>query len=179
MDLAIAIGQGAGLAVACGLIAGLPIAIAALAALASASLEPGAVASLDSTRVVGAVCGLAVADAAAEPFLPERVDVGLRAIAGAVCFELVAGHELPWAGLAAGLAIAGATALVAVRLTARAARAGSRGATVLLAAGAAALTALAALIPFVGYALVIAAAWLGLRLRRREGERYAGLRILR
>jgi hypothetical protein len=35
------------------------------------------------------------------------------------------------------------------------------------------------LVPFVGYVMAAAVAWLYLRTRRREGEKYAGLRILR
>jgi hypothetical protein len=57
-------------------------------------------------------------------------------------------------------------------------RGGTRGGTaVLVGAGGLALAALA-LVPFVGYAEAVLVPALGARLRGREGERYAGLRIL-
>jgi hypothetical protein len=57
-------------------------------------------------------------------------------------------------------------------------RGGTRGATTMLVgAGAVAIAALA-LIPAVGYLEAVAAPLLGARLRRRSGERYAGLRTL-
>jgi hypothetical protein len=57
-------------------------------------------------------------------------------------------------------------------------RGGTRGGTAtLIAVGALALGVLA-LVPLVGYVEAVAVPLLGLRLRQRGGERYAGLRIL-
>ena len=66
-----------------------------------------------------------------------------------------------------------------MRIAATAARAGSSGAASVLAAGGALMVAVLALIPFVGYALAVAAAFLAFRLGRPDGEKYAGLRVLR
>jgi hypothetical protein len=70
-------------------------------------------------------------------------------------------------------------AVSAVPLSEGAARAGSRAAAALITAVAALIVAAAALVPFVGYPLAAIAVFLALRTRRRGGERYQGLRILR
>jgi hypothetical protein len=57
-------------------------------------------------------------------------------------------------------------------------RGGTRGATIVLVALGALGVAALALIPAVGYLEALAAPVLGVRLRRRTGERYAGLRTL-
>ena len=57
-------------------------------------------------------------------------------------------------------------------------RGGTRGGTAALVALAALVVAALALIPGVGYLEALALPALGARLRRRGGERYAGLRIL-
>ena len=57
-------------------------------------------------------------------------------------------------------------------------RGGTRGGTAALAGLAGLATAAAAFVPAVGYLEAVAAPLLGARLRRREGDRYAGLRIL-
>jgi hypothetical protein len=57
-------------------------------------------------------------------------------------------------------------------------RGGTRSGTAVLVAIAALVTAALALIPGVGYLEALALPALGARLRRRGGERYAGLRIL-
>ena len=51
--------------------------------------------------------------------------------------------------------------------------------TALIEDGAGLGAAAVALIPFVGYLMTIAAGWLLLRVRRREDQKYAGLRVLR
>jgi hypothetical protein len=94
-------------------------------------------------------------------------------------FELVAGKDLPLAGIALGFVLGGLSAMVALRILERAARASSFGATAALTAAAAVGATISGLVPFVGYAMAVAVAWLYLRSRRREGEKYAGLRILR
>ena len=48
-----------------------------------------------------------------------------------------------------------------------------------LAIGASLGAAILAIVPFVGYALVVAAGWFALRNRQRAQEKYAGLRVLR
>jgi hypothetical protein len=182
MDLAIALGQGAGLAVACGLLAGLPLFVAALAALifGFAKLgEPGAARALDDVPVVTILGVIAVADLAVDLSLSERWQIALRAAAGAAVFALVFWHEVPFLGLLLGAAIAAFSALVGVRLAASAARAGDKVSATLLAAGGAFAAAVLSIIPFVGYVLLAAAIWFGLKTRRRDDERYAGLRVLR
>ena len=57
-------------------------------------------------------------------------------------------------------------------------RGGTRGGTAALVAFAALVVAALALIPGVGYLEALALPALGARLRRRSGDRYAGLRIL-
>lgn len=72
------------------------------------------------------------------------------------------------------LGAAGALQLVGGAL----ARGGTRVATGLLVVVAAALVAALAFVPGVGYAEAVALPALGMRLRRRAGKRYAGLRTL-
>jgi hypothetical protein len=57
-------------------------------------------------------------------------------------------------------------------------RGGTRAATAFFVLLGAALVALLALVPGLGYLEAIAVPALGMRLRRREGKRYAGLRTL-
>jgi hypothetical protein len=177
VDTAIAIGQGAGVALACGITAAVPLAIAALAALIIGL--PGDRSQLDDGWLVAVACVLAVVLAAAETRIPPRAQIALRAVLGAIAFELVAGKKLPYAGLAAGLILAALVAVSATRMLGAAARAGSALAAALLGAGAAAGWAVAGLVPFVGYALAIVAIVLAWRSRGRGDEKYAGLRVLR
>lgn len=84
-----------------------------------------------------------------------------------------------WAGLAAGLVGAVLAALGTLPVVRGAlARGGTRGGTAALVAAAAVVIALLALIPLVGYLLALAVPAVGARLRRRRGDRHAGLRIL-
>jgi hypothetical protein len=177
VDTAIAIGEGAGVALACGITAAVPLAIAAIAALLFGL--PGDRSQLDDGWLVALACVLAVVIAAAETRLPARVQIALRALFGAVSFELVAGDDLPYAGLVAGLLLAALVAVFATQMLGAAARAGSAVAAALLGAGAAAGWAVAGLVPFVGYALVVVAIVLAWRSRRRGEQKYAGLRVLR
>lgn len=57
-------------------------------------------------------------------------------------------------------------------------RGGTRGGTALLVGTAGAVAAALSLIPVVGYLVVVGVALAAVRLRRREPERYAGLRTL-
>jgi hypothetical protein len=84
-----------------------------------------------------------------------------------------------WAGAIAGgvggvLGAFGATPTVRGAL----ARGGTRGGTAVLVGGAAIVLAALSFVPVLGYLLALVLPVLGLRLRRRQGERHAGLRIL-
>jgi hypothetical protein len=174
----ISIGQAAGLAAACGLVALIPIGIGALAA--ALGLLHGAVRAYDDRPLVIASVLAAVAGVAAAVLLPSRLRLPLAAVAGGVVFELATGHRLPWAGLAIGAAI-GAGAAFALRTVVEGAaqRGGTRAGVAAVASVAAAVAGALAIVPFVGYLLVAAVAWLGLRARRAATQKYAGLRVLR
>jgi hypothetical protein len=84
-----------------------------------------------------------------------------------------------WAGAIAGgvggvLGAFGATPTVRGAL----ARGGTRGGTAVLVGGAAIVLAALSFVPVLGYLIALVLPVLGLRLRRRQGERHAGLRIL-
>jgi hypothetical protein len=165
MDLAITIGQGLGFGVACGL---------STIALLVPLFWPG----IDA-RALGALGAPGLVLAAVDVWLPQSLRMLLRVAAGAAACEFWLHDDLAWAGIPIGAAGAAVTAVTAVPLAESAARAGSRAATALIAAVAALIVAAAALVPFVGYPLAVAAVFLALRSRRRGGERYQGLRILR
>jgi hypothetical protein len=165
MDLAITIGQGLGFGVACGLST-----IALLVPLLWPSIDERALGILGASGLVAAVLDV---------WLPVGVRFALRIAAGAAACEFWLHDDLAWAGLAIGGAAAAVMSIAAVPLSANAARAGSRPATALILAVAALLVGLAAMVPFVGYPLALVAIFLALRTRRRGGERYEGLRILR
>jgi hypothetical protein len=177
MDLAIAIGQGVGLAVACGLVALLPLAVGSLGALAG--LVPGALGVYDDAAVAIGTVVAGGANAALSPRLAGTLKLLLAAVAGAGVFELAAGDEVPYAGLAIGAVLAAAAARVASRIVDPAATAGSAGGIATIVAGAGLVAAAVALIPFAGYVLVLVAAWFGRRARRTQERKYAGLRVLR
>jgi hypothetical protein len=175
---AISIGQAAGLAVACGLVALIPIGIGALAA--ALGWLHGAVRAYDDRPVVIASLAAMVAGTAVAVFAPPRLRVPLAAVAGAVVFELATGHRLPYAGLVLGAAIGGGAAF-ALRgvIEGAASGGGTVGGVAAIASAAAVVGSVLALVPFVGYLLVLAVAWLGLRARRTAARKYAGLRVLR
>jgi hypothetical protein len=177
VDTVIAIGEGAGVALACGITAAVPLAVAALAALLIGL--PGDRSQLDDGWLVAVACVLAVVLTAAETLVPARVQMVVRALFGAVAFELVAGDKLPYAGLVAGLVLAALVSVTAVQILGVAARAGSSAAAALLGAAASAGWAAAGLVPFVGYLLVVVAIVLVWRSRKRDDGKYAGLRVLR
>jgi hypothetical protein len=84
-----------------------------------------------------------------------------------------------WAGAIAGLVGGGLGAIGATPVVRGAlARGGTRGGTAALVSGAAIVLAALAFVPLIGYLLALALPALGFRLRRRHGERHAGLRIL-
>jgi hypothetical protein len=84
-----------------------------------------------------------------------------------------------WAGAAAG-AVGGVLGAIGATPTVRGAiaRGGTPGGTAVLVAGAAVALAALSFVPALGYLIALALPVLGLRQRRRQGERHAGLRIL-
>jgi hypothetical protein len=181
MDLLIALSQAFGLAAAAGLVAFAPIAIAATAA--TAGVLDGAIDIADDPIVVAAAWVAAVAELAADALWPAAaagLRLGRRVLAGGIVFELAAGDELPWVGLAIGAAIAAAVALAFRQIRAGAVKAGGgvRG-TAAIESAAGLGASLVALIPVVGFALAGAGFALLARLRRRGAEKYGGLRVLR
>jgi hypothetical protein len=101
------------------------------------------------------------------PFLAAAVAIVLGlALRGA--------EEAVGGGIGGFLGAAGALQLVVGALT----RGGTRMATALLVLVGAALVAALAFVPAIGYAEALALPALGMRLRRRAGKRYAGLRTL-
>jgi hypothetical protein len=78
-----------------------------------------------------------------------------------------------------GVIIAGLAATVGGRLLTASARAGSVGSATVLAVAAAAIAAIVSVIPFAGYVVLAAGAFLVFRNRQRSDEKYRGLRILR
>ena len=90
------------------------------------------------------------------------------------------GDKLPFVGLAVGalVALAVATALRHVRAGAVKAGGDLRG-TAVIEDGAGIVGSSAGLVPFVGFLMAIGAGALVYRARRREQEKYKGLRVLR
>jgi hypothetical protein len=104
-----------------------------------------------------------------------RIALPVAVAAGAVIGWLLA----EWAGAIAGgvggvLGAFGATPTVRGAL----ARGGTAGGTAVIVGGAALVLAALSFVPVLGYLVALALPVLGLRLRRRQGERHAGLRIL-
>ena len=99
----------------------------------------------------------------------------LAAVAGVV-LGIVFGdaQEAAAGGVGGVLGAVGALELVRGAL----ARGGTALATALLVVGAAVVIAGLAFVPIVGYVELVAVPALGMRLRRRSGKRYAGLRTL-
>jgi hypothetical protein len=177
MDLAIAIGQGVGLAIACGLVALLPLAVGSLGAMAG--IVPGALGVYDDVAVAVGTGIAGLVNAALSPRITGTLKIVLAAGAGAAVFQLAAGEEVPYAGLAIGAVLGAAAAWVASRIVDPAAAKGNAGGIAAIVAGAGLVAAGIALIPFAGYLLVLVAAWFGRRARRTQDRKYAGLRVLR
>ena len=130
---------------------------------------------------VGLAAGLgaALGVLAAALLAATRAGVPGSALLGAVAGGLVALIFGDWPEVLAGalgglLAAAGAAPVARGTL----ARGGTRAGTAMLLGLSALVLAGLAFVPFVGYAEPLVVAVLGVRLRRRAGERYAGLRIL-
>ena len=120
---------------------------------------------------IGAAIGALVPGVLRDVRLALPVAVAAGAGAGYVVAELAGAIA---GGAGALLAVIGVHPIVRGAL----ARGGARGGTALLVAGAAVGIAALAFVPALGYLLPFALLPLGLRARRRAGERYAGLRIL-
>lgn len=181
MDLVIAISQGLGLAAAAGLLAAAPLAIGATAASQGWLEDPLHFAG--DAVVVAVTWALVAVELVADSVWPGAqagVRLGRRIVAGGLVFELAAGGEVPYVGLVAGALVAGGVGLAMRRVRAGAVKAGGdvRG-TALIEDGAGLATAALAVVPFVGYLLTLAAGWLLLRLRRRDDQKFRGLRVLR
>jgi hypothetical protein len=128
----------------------------------------GVFAGLGTALGIAAAAGLAGRRwALLAPLLAAAIAIALG-VAFADLEEAVAG------GAGAILGAVGALQLVAGAL----ARGGTRVATALLVVLGAAIVAALAFVPVVGYVEALALPALGLRIRRRAGKRYAGLRTL-
>jgi hypothetical protein len=181
MELLIAIGQGLGLAAAAGLLATAPLALTATAATEGWLEDPLAIASRSwLLAVTWAAVLVEVAVDSLWPGAQAGARLARRVVAGGLAFELAAGGEVPYIGLAIGAVVAAAAALVMRRIRSGAVKAGGdlRG-TALVEDGAGLAASALAVVPVVGYVLAVAAAALLARLRRREGRKYEGLRVLR
>lgn len=177
MDLAIALGQGAGLAIACGLVALLPVAIGSLAALVG--FEPGHRGVYDDLIVIIVAIVAGLASGVLAPRLPRQLRIGLGAVGGALAFELSAGHELPYAGLAIGAVLGALAAWVGSVIIGGAMEGeGTRSGVATIAGGGSIGLSLVSIVPFLGYVVVVACVWLALRVRRAADKKYGGLRSL-
>jgi len=181
MDLAIALGQGLGLAAAAGFFASAPLAIGASAA--AVGVADGSLSFADDPLTVALLWIAAAVELAADAIWP-GAEAGARlvrrVIGGGLAFELVAGDEVPYVGLLIGAAVAAAVGISLRQIRMRAIKGGgnARG-TALVEDGAGVAAGLAGAVPFVGFALAAAAGVLFARTRRREHEKYKGLRVLR
>jgi hypothetical protein len=127
------------------------------------------------TAGLGTACGIALAAALARTAIGLVVAAAVGAGAGiAIGFGFFHWDEAVGGGLGGAAGAAGVAGLVRGAL----ARGGTRGGTGVLVVGAAVVVAALAFVPGLGYLEVVASPLLGLRLRRRSGKRYAGLRIL-
>jgi hypothetical protein len=181
MDVVIAISQGLGLAAAAGLLATAPLAIGATAASLGWLESPLHVAG--DTVTVAVTWALVAVELVADAIWPGAqagLRLGRRIVAGGLVFELASGGDVPYVGLVVGAAVAAGVGITMRRLRSGAVKAGGdlRG-TALVEDGSGLVASLVAVIPLVGYLMAAAAAWLALRLRRREDQKFRGLRVLR
>jgi hypothetical protein len=181
MDLVYAVSQGLGLAVAAGFFASAPLAVGA--SFAALGFADGSLGFADDGPTVIALWVLAAVELAADAVWP-GAEAGARLVrrvaGGGLAFELVAGDEVPFVGLLIGAAVAAGVALSLRQMRIRAIRGGGdvRG-TAIIEDGAGVVAALAGAVPLVGYVLAVAAGALFGRTRRRDQEKYRGLRVLR
>jgi hypothetical protein len=122
--------------------------------------------------------GVALGIAAAALFAGRRTGLLAPLVAAAIAIAIgivfADAEEAAAGGVGAVLGAVGALEVMRGALN----RGGTRLATGLLVAGAAVVAALLALIPLVGYVELVVVPAFAMRLRRRSGKRYAGLRIL-
>jgi hypothetical protein len=181
VDTVIAVGQGLGLAAAAGLISAAPVAIAATAATEDLLEDP---ASWASKAWLVAIAWIAVVIELVADFVWPGAGAGgrliRRVIAGGIAFQVAAGGAVPYAGLAIGAVVAAGVGFAMRRVRSGAVKAGGdvRG-TALIEDGAGIGFSAVALIPIVGYLMAVAGGFLLLLVRRREGQKYEGLRVLR
>jgi hypothetical protein len=181
MDLVIAISQGLGLAVAAGLFSTAPLAVGGTAAATGLADSARGFADDGITLVVLWVAtAVELAADAIWPGAEAGARLARRVIAGGLAFELVAGEEVPYVGLLIGALVAGGVALALRQIRMRAIRGGgdARG-TALIEDAAGVVAAVIGAIPFVGIPMVAGAAALFARTRRRDQDKYKGLRVLR
>jgi hypothetical protein len=100
--------------------------------------------------------------------------LGAAAVGAGVGFLIWGGEEAIAGAIGGAVGAAGTAGLVRGALR----RGGVRGATAALIGIAALVCALLAFVPLLGYVEAIVVPALGARVRRREGDRYACLRIL-
>ena len=181
MDTVIAVGQGLGLAAAAGLISAAPVAVGASAATQGWLEDPVSWASRSWLVAVAWIAVLIelVVDAV-WPGAGAGGRLVRRVVAGGLAFEVAAGGVLPYVGLAIGAVVALGVGLAMRRVRSGAVKAGGdvRG-TALIEDGAGVGASLIALIPVIGYIMAVAGGLLLVRMRRREGQKYEGLRVLR
>jgi hypothetical protein len=107
------------------------------------------------------------------------VAVIAAAVGAGIGFAVDAWQPGSWGDVAAGAAGAFAAAFGAAQIVRGALRRGGTATgTALIVAGAAALVAVLAWVPALGYVEAVALPALAARLRKRQPERYAGLRTL-
>jgi hypothetical protein len=126
---------------------------------------------------LGAAAGVLVAGFAARVVLAAVCVAGVAGVA--LGYAIDASEPGSWGDLVAGAA-GGVAAAFAAAVIVRGAlrRGGTAGGTAVLVAGAALVVAGLAWIPVVGYLEALVLVAFAVRLRRREPERYAGLRTL-
>jgi hypothetical protein len=126
---------------------------------------------------LGAAAGVLVAGLAAR--IAWIAAAAAAAIGVGIGFALDSWQPGGWGDVAAAAAGGLLAALgAAVIVTGALRRGGTRGGTAILVAGAALVAAGLAFVPAVGYLVALALPAFAARLRRRQPERYAGLRTL-
>jgi hypothetical protein len=123
---------------------------------------------------LGVALGIAVVGLLAGRRIPLLAPLLAAALGVALGILLADVEEAVAGGLGGFLGAVGSAQLVRGAVT----RGGTRAATGFFVLVGAVVVALLALVPGLGYLIAIAVPALGMRLRRREGKRYAGLRTL-
>jgi uncharacterized membrane protein len=182
MDLLIAISQGLGLAVAAGFLAAAPLALASTTARLGFAHSALSFAGDPITLAVTWV--LTVIEIVTDVIWPGAQGAGAmlvrRIIGGGLAFELVAGKRVPFVGLIGGAVMAGLVAIALREVRARAVKGGGdlRG-TAVIEDGAGLVASVLGCIPYVGYPMALGGLGLFIQVRRRDREKYKGLRVLR